>query len=46
MGFSHVRTIVSGHKARYIDAETNINLDLVYGEFQRQPSSRQSRTES
>lgn len=31
MSFSHVRTIVSGNKARFIDAESNINLDLVYG---------------
>lgn len=31
MPFTHVRTLVSGNKARYIDAESDINLDLVYG---------------
>lgn len=31
MAFNHVRTLVSGHKARYVDAEKNVNLDLVYG---------------
>lgn len=31
MPFTHVRTLVSGNKARYIDEEPDINLDLVYG---------------
>lgn len=35
MSFAHVRSLVSGNKARYIDESTNINLDLVYGEPRR-----------
>jgi hypothetical protein len=32
MPLDYVRTLVSGKKARFVDSENAINLDLVYGE--------------
>lgn len=33
MSFDYIRKLVSGNKARFIDPEAAVNLDLVYGEF-------------
>lgn len=30
MSLDYIRQVVSGNKARYVDAESNIDLDLVY----------------
>ena len=31
MSFDYVRKMVSGSKARFVDTETAVDLDLVYG---------------
>lgn len=33
MSFDYIRKLVSGNKARFIDPEAAVNLDLVYGKF-------------
>lgn len=33
MSFDYIRKLVSGNKARFVDPETAVNLDLVYGKF-------------
>lgn len=38
MSLDYVRGIVSGKKARYVDPDHAVDLDLVYGKF---PSTRQ-----
>ena len=35
MSLDYVRKIVSGKKARFVDTEMSVNLDLVYGESLR-----------
>jgi len=32
MSLDYVRQLVSGKKARFVDSENAVNLDLVYGE--------------
>jgi phosphatidylinositol-3,4,5-trisphosphate 3-phosphatase/dual-specificity protein phosphatase PTEN len=34
MSLDYVRKLVSGKKARFVDAENAVNLDLVYGATQ------------
>lgn len=33
MSFDYIRKLVSGNKARFVDPEAAVNLDLVYGKF-------------
>jgi hypothetical protein len=51
MSLDYVRKLVSGKKARFIDAENAVNLDLVYGPLRLGPTTLgiadcQSRTAS
>ena len=50
MSFDYLRQVVSGKKARYVDRENSVDLDLVYGERRLEPfvqlANHQSPTES
>ena len=50
MSFDYLRQVVSGKKARYVDRENSVDLDLVYGEQHLEPfvqlANHQSPTES
>lgn len=38
MSLDYVRKLVSGNKARFVDSETAVDLDLVYGKLRIDPS--------